>query len=182
MKLLILASLFWSSNLLAAETVTCSIRQSSFDCLLCNCYHEARGESRDGKIAVLKTVLSRMEDRRFPSTACGVVFQRSQFSWTSKRSPNISVSKPEDRQSLNDCREAVNTALNEGPNGILYFYNEDAVTPAWLSVTSKCGKIDDHVFLVPRGASCPRSIGANTRSGSNNGRNNTQQRPAGTTR
>lgn len=43
-------------------------------------YHEARGESLAGQIAVGYVVLNRVEDKRFPNTIKGVVWQRHQFS------------------------------------------------------------------------------------------------------
>ena len=43
-------------------------------------YHEARGESRKGQIAVGYVVLNRVKDPRFPNTVRGVIWQRKQFS------------------------------------------------------------------------------------------------------
>ena len=43
---------------------------------------EARGESLLGKRAVIQTVINRTKSSRYPKTACGVVFQDRQFSWT----------------------------------------------------------------------------------------------------
>lgn len=49
---------------------------------------EARSEPRDGKIAVGLVIKARMSDGRWPSTACGVVKQKSQFNgyWNGKAS------------------------------------------------------------------------------------------------
>jgi N-acetylmuramoyl-L-alanine amidase len=43
-------------------------------------YHEARGESERGQVAVGQVVLNRVADPRFPKTIKGVVTQKSQFS------------------------------------------------------------------------------------------------------
>lgn len=43
-------------------------------------YHEARGESRKGQIAVAHVVLNRVADPRYPNSVAGVVWQRHQFS------------------------------------------------------------------------------------------------------
>lgn len=55
------------------------------DCMALATYKEARGEPIIGQAAVIKVILNRMKHREFPSTACGVVFQRTvkvcQFSW-----------------------------------------------------------------------------------------------------
>lgn len=158
---LVLFSLLQTSTS-QAEDISCNSRQNPYICLLCNCYFETRGEPQEGKIAVAKTVLSRKENPDYPDTVCGVVFQPSQFSWT-KKSSLISADKPEEINDLNDCREAVHTANGEGPNGLIYFYNPRKVTPAWSRTARSCGRIGDHVFLVPRGKNCPARLGANPR-------------------
>jgi N-acetylmuramoyl-L-alanine amidase len=43
-------------------------------------YHEARGESRAGQVAVGHVVMNRVKDKRFPKTVKGVVWQSKQFS------------------------------------------------------------------------------------------------------
>lgn len=51
-------------------------------CLAENIYHEARGESITGQVAVAAVTLNRVADKRWPNTVCEVVHQRWQFSWT----------------------------------------------------------------------------------------------------
>ena len=59
------------------------------DCMALATYKEARGEPIIGQAAVIKVILNRMKHAEFPSTACGVVFQKTfkvcQFSWACKR-------------------------------------------------------------------------------------------------
>lgn len=157
------------------ETMSCSPNSSEFSCLVCNCYHETRGEPKEEKIAVAKTVLSRAESDLFPSDkACGIVYQRSQFSWTNDDEPNnILATNSLDIAALQTCRDAANIAIDEGPNGLLYFYNPRKVTPKWLRLTTTCGyaakcdrtkklknKCDNHIFLVQRGQKCPAKLGS----------------------
>lgn len=52
-----------------AETMSCHKNQSSYQCLVCNCYHESRGEPQEGKIAVAKTVSSNRNDRQNSSAS-----------------------------------------------------------------------------------------------------------------
>lgn len=178
---LLLGSSFFAFNA-SAETIklTCNKNTSSTTCLLCNCYHESRGESLNGKVAVAKTVLSRAKSDSFPDTICKVVYQAAQFSWTGDRiSNNISATKPMDIDAYKECKSAVNTALQEGPNGLLYFYNPHKVSPAWARKKfpkkhkTKAGQfmlktcrpdVDKHRFLVPSGKDCPKYIGANGKS------------------
>ena len=56
-------------------------------CLTKNIYHEARGESKLGKIAVAQVTMNRVNSgQRWPDTICEVVYQQvkgtPQFSWT----------------------------------------------------------------------------------------------------
>lgn len=51
-------------------------------CLAEAVYHESRGESYYGRLAVAQVVMNRVRDPRWPNTICGVVFQYRQFSWT----------------------------------------------------------------------------------------------------
>lgn len=147
-----------------SQTMTCSPNSSSYDCLVCNCYHETRGENLEGKIAVAKTVLSRAQSNAFPDSVCRVVYQPSQFSWTfDSYGNNINAREPGDRQALRDCRAASDTAIDEGANGLLYFYNPRKVTPSWARRMTSCGRVGNHVFSVPRGDTCPRQLGASPR-------------------
>lgn len=50
-------------------------------CLAEAVYHEARGESKQGRLAVAHVILNRKNSNRFPKTICGVIRQRGQFSY-----------------------------------------------------------------------------------------------------
>lgn len=54
-------------------------------CLSKVIFHEARGESLQGQIAVGFVVKNRVESKLFPNTICEVVHQRKQFTDFSKR-------------------------------------------------------------------------------------------------
>lgn len=63
-------------------------------CLTKNIYHEARGESYLGKLAVAQVTINRVNHpTKWPGTVCDVVYQKvrgvSQFSWTSM--PNLKI-------------------------------------------------------------------------------------------
>lgn len=66
-------------------------------CLATTVYHEARGESHNGKIAVAKVVMNRVNNKdRFPNKVCHVVKQKNQFSWMNgKRYIPIKYTKKE---------------------------------------------------------------------------------------
>ena len=61
------------------------------ECLAENIYHEARGESTVGKIAVGLVVLNRVESRKWPDSICEVVYEGpKRESWETKQ--NLSLS------------------------------------------------------------------------------------------
>lgn len=65
-----------------------TIASSESKCLAEAIYHEARGESEIGKLAVAQVIINRTRLAKYPSTICGVVYQPGQFSWT-KRARHI---------------------------------------------------------------------------------------------
>ena len=147
---------------LAADNYTCQKNQSSKQCLICNCYHETRGEDFQGKVAVAKTVLSRVGQPGFKKTVCEVVYQNSQFSWTfDKISNNMSLKNSIDTDSYNECKEAVKVAEREGGNGLLYFYNPSTARPLWAKKMKDCGKAGEHKFMVQANRVCPKYLGVN---------------------
>lgn len=66
-------------TLLAAIWLTVAAPSPELTCLAKTVYGEARGESNWGQQLVARAVLNRMEDKRWPATACGVVQQAKQF-------------------------------------------------------------------------------------------------------
>lgn len=47
-----------------------------------NIYTEAGGEDRRGMEMVSDTVITRVQNEKYPDTVCDVVFQPNQFNWT----------------------------------------------------------------------------------------------------
>jgi spore germination cell wall hydrolase CwlJ-like protein len=67
-------------------------------CLTKNIYHEARGESYLGKLAVAQVTINRLSHpSKWPSTLCEVVYQQvrgvAQFSWTTMQGLKVTDSK-----------------------------------------------------------------------------------------
>lgn len=115
----------WLSNI--AETVERKIdafsegrenHHNEMTCLALTVYHESRGEPLVGQKMVADVVMNRKRDSRFPSTVCGVVFQRSQFSYLSKR--NLS---PRDQAAWDRAVEIARDYIRRDTSewGYLYF-------------------------------------------------------------
>ena len=64
---------------IASATPALANGQQEIRCLAETVYHEARGESIDGQMAVAETVINRVRSGDFPRTICGVVRQPGQF-------------------------------------------------------------------------------------------------------
>lgn len=61
-------------------------------CIATALYYEARGESNRGKEAVAHVIINRAKARHWPNTACGVVYERNAFSWTTR--PHLRGNRP----------------------------------------------------------------------------------------
>ena len=61
---------------IAAKKVAAVTASREADCMAKAIYFEARGEVMGGKKAVGTVIYNRMESKVFPTTACGVVYQR----------------------------------------------------------------------------------------------------------
>ena len=76
--------------------------------LACLVYHEARGESFEGQVAVVEVVLNRMLSDYFPDTVEEVVFQKFGDVWQFSPAPYLYSAEPDKEQYL-----AVHTAIEE---------------------------------------------------------------------
>ena len=110
-------------------------------CLADNIYHEARGESFKGKLAVAIVTINRKNSGNYPSTICRVVYQKYQFTWTNR------PKKVTDYYQYVDALTAANMALeNERILGEFKatHYHNTTVSPKWgLKRVAKIGK---HIF------------------------------------
>jgi spore germination cell wall hydrolase CwlJ-like protein len=108
-------------------------------CLADNMYHEARGESEKGKIAVSNVVMNRVNSSKFPSTPCKVIHERKgkscQFSWTCRK-PSVREHSIY-QNCLEIAKKIYNGSIKDITNGALFFDGN----------TRKSGlKIGRHVF------------------------------------
>jgi len=120
-------------------------------CLTKNIYYEAAQESYEGKLAVAQVTLNRANDPNFPSTICGVVYQRTlgtcQFSWTCLK--NLAI---QNKYAWEESEMVARKALTEpvlhdiiAKNNVLY-YHAVYVNPGWKGrVVTKIG---NHVFYA----------------------------------
>lgn len=112
-------------------------------CLAMNIYHEARGESFEGQIAVAEVVLTRMEKKTWPNTSCGVIWQPWQFSWTHEyEMRDINAS------SYFTAESAARVALTgtTWANGADHYHTVDILPPDWTDNMDVVQVIGNHIF------------------------------------
>ena len=117
---------------------------SEMRCLAGAIYFEARGESLDGQLAVGRVVVERAKSGRFPTSYCGVVFQRSQFSFVRGQSmPSVQESTAAWQRAVAIARIADEGTWQSPAQGALYFHST-YVSPGWRR--QRLARIDNHIF------------------------------------
>ncbi len=139
-------SLFnWAYRCLFISLISCNSFGNDLFCLTQNIYHEARGETDGGKIAVGFVTLNRVLNPDFPSSICEVVHQDCQFSWRCDKSEPINY---EEWESANKVALNILSGkyINPIPNSV-YYYNPKRSRPAWgRKFCTKYTTIENHRF------------------------------------
>ena len=118
------------------------------NCIAVAVYHEARGESLEGQLAVAKVIMNRAASGKYPTSWCGVVKQPWQFSFVNPRSgymPSVDQASASWRKALGVTRLAVANAVQSVPEDCLW-YHADYVAPSWGRRLTRVEKIGAHIF------------------------------------
>jgi len=116
------------------------------NCIAVAVYHEARGESLEGQLAVAKVIMNRAASGAYPTSWCGVVKQPWQFSFVHNgRIPSVDQTSDSWRKALGVTRLAVANAVQSVPTECLW-YHADYVAPSWGRRLTKVEKIGAHIF------------------------------------
>lgn len=103
---------------------------------------EAKGEPYEGKVAVAKVVLNRVESEEFPDSIKNVIYEKRQF----EPVENGMINKPAD----DEAKKAVNEALARNGQGTqsLYFFNPEETSSRWLRTRVVTEVIGNHLFAT----------------------------------
>jgi spore germination cell wall hydrolase CwlJ-like protein len=113
-------------------------------CLAGAVYFESKGESLAGQLAVAKVVMERAKSGRFASTLCGVVFQKSQFSFVrGGQMPRIEKNGVHWKNAVAISKIALDGAWKSPVEGALFFHAK-YVSPGWK--LKRLGSVDQHIF------------------------------------
>lgn len=114
------------------------------ECLAGAIYFEARGETLAGQLAVGRVIVARAKSGRFPDSYCGVVFQRSQFSFVRGNAmPRIRTGSAAWRNAVAVAQIAHSGSWNSPVEGALFFHAA-RVSPGWR--LTRLARVDNHVF------------------------------------
>ena len=132
----------------STDLVMAASMEAEQQCLALNLYWEARGEDRQGMIAVGWVVLNRVRSAHFPATPCEVVFQGGErppceFSWWCDGKSD----RPRDQRSWRRALIAAADLLVNpppDPTGGALFYHSTTISQPWNR--SRTVRIGRHVF------------------------------------
>lgn len=144
---------FTAEQVQRAETI-----DSELMCMAQAVYYESAREPLEGQLAVAEVIANRMQDHRYPDTACGVVFQGAtrttgcQFTFTCD---GAMQKKPmgENWDRAKRIAAHVLMGINEERTGGATHYHATYVDPIWNSGLVQTDKIGLHIFYrFPRGS------------------------------
>jgi spore germination cell wall hydrolase CwlJ-like protein len=116
------------------------------ECLATGIYFESKSEPLKGQLAVGQVIANRAQSGgRFPSTYCGVLFQRGQFSFVHGRSlPHVAHSKKQ-WQTAVAIAKIVDQGLKDSIVGDAMFFHARYVSPGWR--LKRVASIGNHIFF-----------------------------------
>ncbi len=115
-------------------------------CLATAVYFESKGEALEGQLAVAQVVINRSKSGRYPTSICGVVKQKAQFSFVrSGQFPRIDPGGMAWRKAQAIARIAAASMAQVIPTDVLW-YHADYVAPGWGRRLARVEKIGAHIF------------------------------------
>ena len=133
--------------LVALNSVGAALDEQA-NCLAVAVYHEARGESLEGQLAVANVIINRTNSPKYPDSWCKVMKQPWQFSFVNPRTgryPAVNVNSQAWINAQAIARIAAsNTAAEVEPD--VLWYHADYVAPSWGKRLQLVEKIGTHIF------------------------------------
>ena len=115
------------------------------ECLATGVYFEAKSESLAGQLAVGHVIANRANSGgRFPSSYCGVLFQRGQFSFVRGRSLPSVPRASRQWQTAVAIAKIVDQDLKDSAVGNALFFHARYVSPGWR--LKRVAAIGNHIF------------------------------------
>ena len=135
-----------SLSQLVADFSASDTSGSEQECLAGAVYFESKGEPLEGQLAVAEVVINRTESGRFPTSICGVVKQRSQFSFVrGGRIPAAPKASAAWRKAVAIAHIAQNELASSAAGSKSMFFHANYVRPGWKRLT-RVGAVGNHIF------------------------------------
>jgi hypothetical protein len=124
-------------------------------CLATAIYFEARGEPKQGQVAVAQVILNRVRSPLFPATICGVVYQGQmnpgcQFSFTCDGKTDNPRDGWQWAQAKDIAKRITAGELWLPDVGYSTYYHANYVSPKWVGDMNKIDRIGRHIFYKKR--------------------------------
>jgi spore germination cell wall hydrolase CwlJ-like protein len=115
------------------------------ECLAVGIYFESKSEPLAGQLAVGEVIANRANSKgRFPSSYCGVLFQRSQFSFIRGRAlPSVPRSSRQWQTAVAIAKIVDQDLKDSAANNALFFHAK-RVSPRWK--LKRVASIGNHIF------------------------------------
>ena len=115
------------------------------ECLAVGIYFESKSEPLAGQLAVGEVIANRANSRgRFPSSYCGVLFQRSQFSFIRGRALPAVPRSSRQWQTAVAIAKIVDQDLKDSAANNALFFHARRVSPRWK--LKRVAAIGNHIF------------------------------------
>ena len=114
------------------------------ECLATGIYFESKSEPLNGQLAVGHVIANRAKSGRYPSTYCGVLFQRGQFSFVRGKSLPSTPRSGKQWKTAVAIAKIVDQGLKASPVGKALSFHARRVSPGWR--LKRVASIGNHVF------------------------------------
>jgi len=132
-------------NSLVAQLRDSDAGSRELECLAVGIYFESKSEPLAGQLAVGQVIANRANSNgRFPSSYCGVLFQRSQFSFIRGRSLPSVPRASRQWQTAVAIAKIVDQDLKDSAVGNALFFHARHVAPRWR--LKRVAAIGNHIF------------------------------------
>ncbi|MDB5699164.1 MAG: cell wall hydrolase [Alphaproteobacteria bacterium] len=129
---------------LVNDYASSEVPDAELECLATAVYFEAKSEPLAGQLTVAEVLINRTQSGRFPSSLCGVVKQRGQFSFVhGGQLPVISRASPQWRRAVAIATIA-RQDLADGSAPRALFFHARRVSPGWK--LTRVAAVGNHVF------------------------------------
>jgi cell wall hydrolase len=126
--------------------VTSTTLDEQAKCMAVAVYHEARGETVEGQLAVARVIMNRAASGRYPNSYCGVVKQPWQFSFVRHgRFPAVDTGSAAWARAQGIARLAIANVVPSVEPDVLW-YHATYVAPSWGRRLSRVDRIGTHIF------------------------------------